>query len=268
MPSNLEQVNLNCDGVIMGIRGLSVNMPIYYELNDLKNIDKEIFVALNKNMFNEDLKYLEQTLLDLNNYNIKAVIYYDISVVNLSKKLDLNYELVWSQEHMTTNYDTTNFWYNNGAKYAYISSDITLREMLEIKDNTKSILLTNVFGYIPLFNSKRRLITNYLKTFKLKNNSKINYMKKEGHSYPIIDDFGTTVYSDFILNGLEESLSLNYDYLVLNSFKIDDEKFSLVLELFKNVTKNNLSEYEEKMNKLFDNLGKGFFYEETVYKVK
>lgn len=268
MPSNREQFNLDCDGLMIGIKGLSTNMPNYFDLEDLKDIDKEIFVSLNKNMFNKDIPYLKEVLLKLNDYNIKGVIYYDISLVNLSRKLDLNYDLVWNQEHMTTNYDTTNFWYNNGIKYTYVSSDITLREMKEIKENTKSKLLVNVFGYIPMFNSKRKLITNYLKTFNLDNKSKINYLEKEGHTYPIVEDKETLVYTDFILNGLKESILLDYDYFVLNSFNIEDEKFNKVLSLFNNVNESNLEEYENELNKLFKNLGKGFFYEETVYKVK
>lgn len=268
MPSNLKQTKLHCDGVIIGIKDLSVNMPNYYELKDLKKIKKEIFVALNKNMFNSDLKLLEDTLVKLNDHHIKAVIFYDIAVVNLAKRLNLNYDLVWNQEHMTTNYDTVNFWYKMGAKYSYISSDITLREMIEIKENTKSTLLVNLFGYIPMFDSKRTLLTNYLKTFSLKNDSDKNYLKKEGNTYPIVEDKATTLYSSFILNGLDESLELNYEYGVLNSFLIDDKNFKKVVNIFKKVNNKNLNTYNKKLNDMFDNLGKGFFYEDTVYKVK
>ena len=117
MPSNLKQVKLNCDGVIIGIKGLSINMPIYFELEDLKNINQEIFVCLNKNMHNKDINLLKDTLIKLNDYNIKGVIFYDLAIPNLAKKLNLNYDLVWSQEHMTNNYYTINFWYEQGIKY-------------------------------------------------------------------------------------------------------------------------------------------------------
>ena len=246
IPSNKEQFRLNCDGLIIGIKGLCTNMA-NFELDDLKGIDKEIFVSLNKNMFNKDLDYLKETLIKLNNYNIKGVIFYDIAVLNLYKKLNLNYDLVWNQEHMTTNYDTINFYYDQGVKYTYVSSDITLREMIEIKNNTKSILMANIFGYVPIFNSKRKLITNYFKTFNLKGEPK--FICNEGKKYPIVEEDGTIVYSDFILNGFEESKLLNYDYVVLNSFRIDN---------FEDVLNN----FEYKDNQ------KGFFYEDVVYKVK
>ena len=66
-------MSLACDGVIIGIKDLSVNMPAYFNLEDLKTIDKEVFVCLNKNMHNSDIDYLKKTLIKLNNYNIKGL---------------------------------------------------------------------------------------------------------------------------------------------------------------------------------------------------
>ncbi len=271
IPSSLKMIDkLNCDGVIVGIKSLAVNMPFYIDLEDIKNIkNKEVFVALNKNMHNSDLDLLKDTLIKLNDYNIRGVIYYDISIVNYYQELDLNYDLVWSQEHMTNNYYTSNFWYENGVKYTWVSNDITLREMKEIEENTKSSLMVTLFGYIPIFASRRHLVKNYLKTFNLDSDKTINYISKEGKTYPLVDsELGTYGYSDFILNGLKEKLLLDYDYIVLNSFLIDDDKFIKVLDIFNDVDKDNVDKLEEEINKMFTNTKKGFFYEETVYKVK
>ena len=271
MPSSIKQANdIKCDGVIIGIENLSINMPNYFKLEDISKINnKEIFVCLNKNMHNKDLDLLKETLINLNNYNIKAVIFYDVAIPNLYSKLDLNYELVWSQEHMTNNYYTINFWNEKSVKYTWVSNDITLRELNEIKENTNSLLMVSLFGYIPMFASRRHLVKNYLKTFNLKDESKINYMEKEERRYPLIDNNdGTIVYTDFILNGLKEKLLINYDYIVLNSFLIEDDKFEKVVNIFNEVNEDNINELEDELNSMFNNLDKGFFYEETIYKVK
>ena len=242
MPSSIEQTNIKCDGVIIGIKGLSINMPAYFEVKDLKQIkNKEIFVSLNKNMHNSDLDYLKDVLLELNNYNIKGVLFYDLSIVNLKKKLSLNYDLVWAQEHFTTNYITSNFWYEQGVKYTLISNNITLDEVKEFIDNSKTKLMLTVFGYIPIFVSKRNLVKNYLKTFKLDNKSKIYYLKNEDNLYPIINENETVIYSSYILNSLREIIDLEIDYIILNSFKIDN--FEEVVNLFKTVNKSNIDEY-------------------------
>jgi len=271
MPSNLQIIDkLNCDGVIIGINKLSINMPFYCELEDLNKIkNKEIFVCLNKNMHNSDIDLLKETMIKLNDYNIKGVVYYDIAVVNLYNKLNLNYDLVWNQEHMTNNYYTINFWNKFNVKYTWVSNDITLRECNEIKENTDSSLMITLFGYIPMFASRRHLVKNYLKTFNLKDDSNINYIEKEGNIYPLIDnELGTICYTEFILNGLKEKLLLNYDYIVLNSLLIEEDKFIKVLDIFNKVNEDNVGQLENEINTMFTNVKKGFFYEETVYKVK
>ncbi|MEG2322092.1 MAG: U32 family peptidase [Bacilli bacterium] len=267
IPTTLAQTKLDCDGVIIGLKGLSVNMPNYFDITDLKKIkNKEIFICLNKNMHNNELKLLEETLIKLNDYPIKGVLFYDFAIPNLKDKL--NYDLVWNQEHMTNNYYTINYLKELGINYTFVSSDITLREMQEIKQNSTSKLLVTLFGYLPLFTSKRPLVNNYLKTFNLKDTAKTNYLEKEGHLYPIVSDDQTVLYSDFILDGLKESLELNYDYMVLNSFKIEPSLFEKVLKIFKEVNIDNIDDKNKLLNNLIPNLKKGFFYEETVYKVK
>lgn len=269
IPSSLNLDKFKCDGVIIGIKDLSINMPCYFEVEDLSKINKDLFICLNKNFHNSELELLENTLVELSGYDIKGIIFYDLAVVNIVKKLNLNFELIWNQEHMTNNYYTINFWNEMGVKTTWISNDITLREMKEIKENTPSKLMVTLFGYVPMMTSRRHLVKNYLKTFDLDDKSLINYIEKEDNIYPLVDEkHGTTCYTSFILNGLKEKLLLDYDYIVLNSFLISDEDFVTVIEIFNEVNNDNVDMLEEKINNMFNNTKKGFFYEETVYKVK
>lgn len=270
MPKNKDQFSLPCDGLIIGIKGLSVNMPCYFDIEDIKGIrDKEVFIALNKNMHNSDLPKLEKILLELEHYNIQGVIFYDLAIVSLKEKLNLSYPLVWHQEHMTNNYNTVNFWYHQGVEMSYISSDITLREMKEIKENTQSKLMVTVFGYLPMFVSRRPLISNYKNTFHLDSDQKEHQMEKEGKAYPVIeDDEGTVVYTDFIVEGLREMTMLNYDYVVLNGYDINTDIFAKVVSIFKEANEKNIDSKEQQLYSLLPSTKKGFFYEETVYKVK
>lgn len=269
MPNSIKMANeIESSGVILGIKGLSINMPFYCEIKDLEQITaSEIFICLNKNMHNNDLEYLKEVLLELNSYKIKGVIFYDIALVNLKKKLDLNYDLVWGQEHLTTNYVTSNFWFNQGVNYTLISNDITLEEIKEFKKHAKAKLMLTLFGYIPIFASKRHLVKNYLKTFELDSSSDIHYMENDDKLYPVIDnEEGTIVYSDYILEGLREYIDLDINYVILNSFKI--EGFEKVVAIFSKATKDNIEECEKELQTLFGNLSKGFLYQETIYRVK
>lgn len=272
----IEKLIDKVDGFIVGIKGLSVNLPFYVDnieevIKYIKECNKEIFVSINKNMHNSDLDYLKEILIKLDKIGVAGVIYYDASVVNIKRDLNLNLDLVWSQEHMTTNYLTSNYWCDFGAKYMFVSNEITIDEIIEISKNSKSKLMVQLFGYIPIFNSRRHLVENYLKTFDI-NASGSYLIEKEGKSYNIEDDEnGTTVYSANILNGLGEYFNLknnNISYIVLNSYKIEKEKFIKVLELFNTMDNSNILESANQIDEMFNNVDRGFLYTETVYKVK
>ena len=278
MPKSIDQIESlieDIDGVIVGIKDLSINQPAYFTLDEIKKINeiiknngKEIFVSLNKNMFNKDLEILEYTLLQLDNLKLNGILYYDIAIVNFKKNLKLVTPLVWNQEHLTTNYLTSNFWYEYGAKYTMLSSEITIDEINEIALNANAKTMVPIFGYLPMFVSRRHLVKNYLDTFKIKDDSNINYIEKENKTYAIIDsNDGTIAYSNKCLNGINETLKLNVDYIVLNSFNINNATFKRVVSMYNIANESNVQEFKEEIDKMLDT-DTGFLYKETVYEVK
>ena len=269
---NILNLHNKVDGFILPIKDLSVNYNYYIDINELDDImpklkDKDVFISLNKNMHNKDLKILKETLLKLEKYDIKGIIYYDVALVNMKKELNLKNDLVWGAEHLVNNYGTINYWHQEGVNYAYLSSEITKNEILEIKKNTNSKLMMNIFGYVPIFTSKRNLVNNYLETFDKEKISNIYYMYKEGVTYPLMDTSnGTTTYSGFILNGVKEYFDLDLDYYVINSFLIDD--IEAILDIFNEINESNLEKCYQKLNNLIGNTDDGFLHKETIYKVK
>ena len=273
IPSSKKQIKefMNyVDGFIIGLKDMSVNLPIYFSLFEIKEISemlegKELFVSINKNIHNSDLEYLKEVLKEFENYNINGILYYDAALVNLKQELNLKTDLVFSEEHAVTNYATINYWNYKGVKYAYLANEITLDEILEIKENANAKLMVQVFGYIPIFVSERKIINNYLTYFDIKDNSSKYYIEKEEKKYRILEDKNTTqVYSNYILNGIDESKKLilnDIDYVVYNSFDIEDEVFDYIIKRGFNIS-------SEDVDKLLDNTDKGFLYKETIYRVK
>ncbi|MBR1376876.1 MAG: U32 family peptidase [Bacilli bacterium] len=275
VPNSIEDITKlkdKVDGFILPIKDLSINYNYYIDIKDIDKIlkelnNKDIFISLNKNMHNSDLPKLKDTLLMLENYNIKGIMYYDISIVNYKKELNLKNDIVWNQDHLVTNYSTVNYWYNEGSKYAYLSSEITKNEIIEIKKNIKAKLIANIFGYVPIFTSKRNLVNNYLETFDKEKVSNIYYMYKEGIKYPLVEEGnGTVAYSGYVLNAIKEYFDLDLDYYVINSFLIED--IEKVVDIFNTLDKDNLEKCYQKLSKLIPNTSEGFLYQETIYKVK
>lgn len=281
MPKSKEELLSTlefADAFLLGLDKLCINMPKKYSLDEIKELiniiqknNKEVFIALNKNMHNSDIPYLKDMLNLFDSIKVDAILYYDIAVVNLKEDNNLSIPLIWGQEHMTTNYVSSNYWHKHGSNYTLISAEITIDEIEGIKDKAETELIVPIFGHISMFVSKRHLIKNYLNAFKIKDISKIHYMVKRDNAYPIIDDEdGTTVYSSHILNGIEELPKLNemgIDYILLNSFNIDSNIFADVVKMFKEANIDNVKELSTKIDsQLLTN--KGFLYSETIYKVK
>ena len=100
------------DSFIIGLKDFSVN---YFEVS-LEEIEEllrkysniNLFIAINKNIFNNDLNNLEENLIKLEKLNIKGIMFYDLSVLSIVKRLKLNLDLVYHQSHMVTNYNIIN----------------------------------------------------------------------------------------------------------------------------------------------------------------
>ena len=276
MPSNIDEINNTldyCDAYLIGIKELSINMNLYVDIGEIDKIkriigNKELFISVNKNITNDDIDKVKDIMIKLNDYNINGLFYYDVGIVKIYNNIDTNYELVWASNHATTNYNTINYWSSFGVKYCLISSEITLNEIIDIRNNTSIKMIVPIFGYQTMFNSKRHIVKNYLDYFNLSDNSKVNYIEKEGKVYPIIDDkLGTTVYTNYILNGIcgyDNLVDNGIDYVLFNSFNIDSRKFLDVLKCVRDYNKDSY----EKISSLFSNCGTGFMYQETIARVK
>lgn len=280
--SVLELNRIKADAFIFGIQGFSINTLATVNLVDLKEIknklkDKEIFVSIDKNIFEEELGLLETLLLDIDKLKLSGILFYDFAVLYLKDKLNLKTPVIWNQNFFVTNYRTIDFYKKLGVNGAVISSEITLEEIEKIAIKEKNIsLFVEAFGYQMMSFSKRKLISNYFKYIKEKDLVKEHFLVEKEQKYPIIEEqSGTAILSNYVLNYLKEFNTLKnmgIDYLILNENKINRKDFSLVLDLFCKAKEDNLSDEEIselslKIDKMF-NTSTGFLYKKTIYKVK
>ena len=85
----------NVDGFIIGLKDMSINMPTYFSLFEIKEINeilkeknKKVFVSLNRNMHNKDLDYLKEVLIEFENMKIDGIFYYDVSLINVNLNIN------------------------------------------------------------------------------------------------------------------------------------------------------------------------------------
>ncbi len=256
----IDLLKKNIDGIILSIDKLSVNDSFYVDISILDEIDfkeKEIFVSLNKLMHNNDLEHLRIVMNKLKSKDVK-ILFYDMAVFNIAKELDMVDKLVIYQDHLNASILSNKFYNDLGIRGSYITSDITGDELLDIKKNSNMSIMFMVYGYIPIFYSRRYLISNYLKYIgDKKKGNEYSIVSDTGIEYPIDEEeYGTTIYTSKEVNLINYLDKINdIDYIVMRSNKINDDKFNLMVDKFIN---------KDKM----DNCYLGFFNTKTIYKVK
>lgn len=276
VPSNISNIDkyekIGADAFIFGLKdycsGYNLELSLD-EIKELKNItNKEIFVAINKNIFNSELEYLEKALKELDDIKVNGVLFYDLSILSIKRRLNLNLDLVWNQTHMVTNYNTCNYYYDKGVKYGILASEITLEEMKEIKEKTNMSLFANVFGYQTMSYTRRNLLKNYfLSTNKEKTKDEYIITNKDEEYIIKEEKHGNNILFGKVLNGSVIIPELGLDYVILNDFNIEEKLFENVLNLYKKLIDTKDLNIAKEIDELVGDY-RGFLFQKTIYKVK
>lgn len=269
---------------LLPLKNYSVEYTSFYTLEDIENIKKKykdinIFVSINKNIFNNELENLESILKTLDTLKIKAVFFYDQSIIMLCQKIDANFSLVWAQTHMVTNYKTADYYYDNGVSYALLSKEITKDEITDISKKSKIGTIVELISLPSVAFSRRKLITNYYRDLDKDKRKRLEIEEKVSHdSYELDENSdGVTFYKKSILNGcfiLDDLIKSDVDYILLKEDMIIEKIFHEVVKdvfeyvnNYKNLTLEDKNNFIEKEENLLGN-DTGFFYKKTIYKVK
>ncbi len=264
---------------IIGLENYSIN---YYEisindieelLNKYPNID--LFVSINKNIFNKDIQDLEDKLKRLSKLRIKGILFYDLAILEIVKRLNLKLDLVIHKTHMITNYNICNYYYDLGVKYGYLATEITEEEMEQISNKTNLLLMAYFIGHPIISHSKRKLVSNYYTYIQKEGNYHYNIIKEHGNDskkyYIKEDKKGTNILTYEILNGTRAFIKLKdkLTYAILDSNLIPNDIFLKILRLYRMNLDKEITN-EKLIQEVGDLIGEndGFFYLKTIYKVK
>ena len=242
--SYLKDNNLlnSIDGIILSLKNFSCESSCYYSIDEIKNIskkyNKEIFININKNIFNEDIEELKNVLNEIEKIKVKGIIFYDTSIPYLKKQLNLKTDLVLSQTFMTLNSNICNLYYDLGVKYSYLSKELTIDEVCNICNNSKSKILFEVLSCPYIATSRRSLVTNYYKDLDDKNIkhdiSNIISVKNDNKEL-IFEEYkdNTSIMLNKIVNRINDVSKLKNsgcEYIVLKNHNIDDDYFKETLK--------------------------------------
>ena len=262
-------------GIILPLDKYSVESTCFFNLDEIKDIKSnskcEVFVKINKNLENNDIEDIKNILIELDNIGVNGIFFYDLAILELKRELGLNIDLVWNQTHMVNNFETCNYYYSKGCKYALLGKEITLEEIKEIIDKSNITCMVEVVSRPSVAFSKRSLVTNYYKDLGKDSKSEILIHEKvSDDDYLVVEnDLGTTFFLNTITNGtsiIKDLFDTGCPYIIFREYGIDN--FNELIDDTMNYISNNCSdsEYIEKYKKLGDSTN--FFFKKTIYKVK
>lgn len=239
------------DGFLCGHQDYAVYIDKSFSLKELKVLkkklqNKKLYVLVNKLFYDGDLlrvkKYLEQLIL----LNVDGIYFSDFSVYMLAQELNMLDKLFFYHETFLRNSKDIETYQQLGINRIVISKDMHIDDILSLTNNNYGI---QVFGYFPIYYSKRRLLTSHAKKHKLIIDTKTNDLmikevtRDEYHHILEKKDY-SVIYSANVLCYIEEMnfLKNKFKFIIFNSLFLDKNFVAQVIKEFKkgNTTLNKI----------------------------
>ncbi len=120
---------------------------------------KKIHVTTNILPHNDNLNGLKEYLMDLEDAGVDAIICASPVIIETAKQ-HTNLEIHISTQMSTTNSETANFWFEEGAKRVVLARELSLKEIRDFKDNTTADLEVFIHGGMCVSYSGRCTLSN------------------------------------------------------------------------------------------------------------
>lgn len=233
------------------LKDYTVGFPNTFLITDIK--EENSFIFINRILTSDEIDNLKLIINNLPN-NIKGIMFDDLGILEIVK--DLNIKKILYLNHFSTNYESINAFLEY-VDSLVISTDITEYEIKEILEKATKPLVLNSFGYVPVMYSRRLLLTNFNKHFKLlnKNTATIKDKIADNKFFVFENEFGTVLYNNIPSSSLEIKHANILYYLVNTAFLSNEE----IIKLFKEINDN------KNVSIKHDN---GFLERPTIYKLK
>lgn len=225
-----------------------------YSLEEIKNVDvSNKYILLNRVLDCKDIDGLKKLFAAFK--GIQGIVFEDIGVYHLAKKMDLDLELILFQNHFATNACSVSFWLDR-VDSLFISNEITEKEIAFILQEAKKDVCVHLFGHNQVMYSRRLLLKNWSEEFQIpyKDSNVIEDRATHVRFRAVENSYGTVMYSDKIYNG-KSLLKYNHiRYFYVNPMLIAHDVVMRFL--------NDFDSFDEEIEDT------GFLEQETIYKLK
>ena len=228
---SLDELNLPADGYVLGYHKYTLFAEHYFSYDDLLKIKdkKKVYLLLNALINENRIKEVEDELIKLIDLEVNFIVS-DFGLLNLLKKHVHGNEIILEPYTLISNeldYQTYQETFNVGLG---ISPFIKEEDLISMSKLEGSFIYA--LGYLPLYQSHRKIIGIYKDFHHLEVESEQLYLKEEYRDdlYPILENKeGSSVFKSSpisLLSSLNKYQNASYIYLDFMFINIDK---SLVL---------------------------------------
>lgn len=125
------------------------------------NLDKLVYVTVNIVFHNEELEGIITYLKDLEEAGVDAIIVSDPMIIDIVKDNNIKLAIHISTQASSLNYETVNFWKNNGVERVVLARELHKDEIKDIIDKTGIEIETFIHGAMCSSYSGRCVLSNY-----------------------------------------------------------------------------------------------------------
>ncbi|CDZ99943.1 putative protease YhbU precursor [Metalysinibacillus saudimassiliensis] len=249
---------------------------------------KKIYVAVNALFHNELIEALDAYMVEVAKLEVDGFIYGDPAVIMACRENDITIPLHWNPETTATNWFTANYWGERGANRAVLARELSMDEVVEIKENANVAIEVQVHGMTCMFQSKRPLLGHYFlyqdKVMEVENRQENRNMflhdDERNNKYPIYEDAnGTHIFSPndmCIIDEIDELMDAEIDAFKIDGVLQTADYITQVTALYRKAIdayvdgtyddmRDKLQQAVEEIQPAHRPLDTGFIFKETVY---
>lgn len=292
-----ELIEAGADAFVIGEQRYGLRLAGEFTRVDVKKaIDiahaagKKVYVSMNAIFHNDKVDELEDYVAFLNEAGADRIIFGDPAVLMAVRAVAPDMPLHWNTEMTVTNWYTCNYWGKRGAVRAVAAREISLDEVIEMKEHAEVEMEVQVHGMTCMFQSKRTLLGNYFeyqgKAMEVGNRTEQKNMflhdTERENKYPIYEDEnGTHIMSPndmCMIDELQDLMEAEMDSLKIDGVLKTPEYIVAVTKLYREAIDlcaedpdrydDVKMEFLEKIQAIQPDsreLDTGFFFKESVY---
>ena len=257
---DIEKLN-NASSYLLANKNFSYRYDESFSLSKIKLVkdyciknNKKLYVLINKIFKDEDLTSLKKFMEKLLKINVDGFYFTDFAVFMIAQELKATDKCYFYHETFLRNtYDILTY-QEYGIKNIICSKDMNINDIKNLPISKKDTYGILCFGYFPLYESQRKILTNYANINKLdkrivkSNNLFLKEATRDSFNRVIEQNGTSSIFNSEVLSYLlfMKKLSENIGIFIIDGLFFNVDYLYKVIDLFKKAINEEVEESKLK----------------------